>query len=51
MMMPLPIVNKFIDMENAKRVLGEDVLTEGWNLTDRGTYLVDTSAGFVQVQQ
>lgn len=51
MLMPLPIVNKFCDMENARRVLGEPTLAEGWTLTGKGTYLVDTDAGFVKVQQ
>lgn len=51
MLMPLPVVNKFINMENARHVLGEPNLAEGWNQTDRGTYLVDVNAGFVEVQQ
>ena len=51
MLMPLPTVNKFCDMENARRVLGEPTLAEGWNLTDKGTYLVCSDAGFVKVQQ
>lgn len=50
MLMPMPRLEKFDTIENARRVLCEPQLSAGWNQTDNGTYLVDVDAGFVRVQ-